>query len=121
LELFGTSNGRQLAGYSAVNISRKKGLFPKIGHEGWTGIAFVNTSDTRANIELSIYDDNGFKVSEKSISLAGHEKMVNNPENIFGGPITEATYMKFSSDSDVVGFQLNGSNDGMMLDGLPGM
>jgi hypothetical protein len=27
----------------------------------------------------------------------------------------------YSSDRNVVGFQLNGSSDGMMLDGLPGL
>ncbi len=120
-ELFGTTNGNALAGYSTVNINRQEGVFPKLDHEGWTGIAFVNTSEAGAKIDLSIYDNDGFKVSEKSISLAGYEKVVDNPENIFGGSISAATHMRFSSDSDVVGFQLNGSNDGMMLDGLPGM
>lgn len=32
-----------------------------------------------------------------------------------------ATYMDYSSNREVVGFQLNGSNDNMMLDALPGM
>ena len=120
-ELFGTTNGKSLAGYSTVDINRQEGVFPKLDHEGWTGIAFVNTSDSSANVDLSIYDDEGYKVADKSISLAGHEKVVNNPEDIFGGSITAATYMKFSSNRDVVGFQLNGTTDGMMLDGLPGM
>ena len=120
-ELFGTTDGKSLAGYSTVNIKRQEGVFPKLDHQGWTGIAFVNTSNDGANIDLSICDDDGYKVAEQSITLAGHAKMVNNPENIFGGSITAATYMKFNSNQDVVGFQLNGSNDGMMLDGLPGM
>jgi len=120
-ELFGTTNGKSLAGYSTVNINRQEGVFPKFDHDGWTGIAFVNTSGSGANIDLSIYDDDGYKIAEKSISLAGHEKVVNNPEDMFGGSITAATYMKFNSNRDVVGFQLNGSTDGMMLDGLPGM
>jgi hypothetical protein len=120
-ELFGSNNGNILAGYSVVNINRQEGVFPKLDTDGWTGIAFVNTTDSKANITLSIYDNDGYKISEKSVALAGYEKIVDNPENIFGGSITAATYMKFSSDKDVVGFQLNGSSDGMMLDALPGM
>jgi len=30
-------------------------------------------------------------------------------------------YIAYSSDRNVLGFQLNGSTDGMMLDGLPGL
>lgn len=120
-ELFGTNDGKLLAGYSTVNINHREGIFPKIDDEGWTGIAFVNTTNDRANIALSLYDNNGFKVSEQSISLDGYEKVLGHPENIFSGSISAATYMKFSSNKDVVGFQLNGSSDGMMLDALPGM
>jgi hypothetical protein len=120
-ELFGTSNGNQLAGYSAVNINRQQGVFPKIEQEGWTGVAFVNISSSSAAITLSIYDDDGFKIAEENIALAAHEKVVDRPENIFGSSITDATYMKFSSNRDVVGFQLNSAAGGMMLDALPGM
>ncbi len=35
--------------------------------------------------------------------------------------MNRATYIRFASDREVVGFQINGSPDGMMLDGLPGM
>jgi subtilisin family serine protease len=120
-ELFGTRNGNSLAGYSAVDIKIREGVFPKLDHVGWTGIAFVNTSNGSADIALRMYDDDGFVISEKSIDLDGYEKMVGNPEDIFSGPITAGTYLGFVSDKDVVGFQLNGSKDGMMLDGLPGM
>jgi len=124
-ELFGSTGANEankwLAGYSAVDINRQEGVFPKLDREGWTGIAFVNISNTDTSVTLSLYDDEGVKIADETIALAGYEKVVDNPENIFGGSITAATYMRFSSDSDVVGFQLNGSNDGMMLDGLPGM
>jgi hypothetical protein len=120
-ELFGTRNGNSLAGYSTVNINCREGVFPKLDHNGWTGIAFVNTSSGNAEIDLKMYDDDGFVISEKPIALDGYEKMVGNPEDIFSGPITAGTYLGFVSDKDVVGFQLNGSADGMMLDGLPGM
>lgn len=70
---------------------------------------------------MRIYDDDGVEIANKEIALDGHEKEVDQPEDIFGGPITAGTYLKFSSDKEVVGFQLNGSDDGMMLDALPGM
>ena len=117
-ELFGTTDGNSLGGYSTVNISQQAGIFPKLENDGWTGVAFVNTSDNESEVTLSIHDDDGFKVAEKSISLAGNEKWANTPEDLFGGTITAATYMKFSSDSNVVGFQLNRSTDKMFLDAL---
>ncbi|MFP4531381.1 MAG: PKD domain-containing protein [Desulfobacterales bacterium] len=120
-ELFGTRNGNSLAGYSTVNIQRQNGVFPKLEHEGWTGIAFVNTTGTEATITLRIYDDGGEKLSQKDITLGGYAKLVDQPEDIFAGSITAGTYIKFMSDQNVVGFQLNGSDDGMMLDALPGM
>jgi len=117
-ELFGTTDGKSLGGYSTVNISQQAGIFPKLENDGWTGVAFVNTSDNESEVTLSIHDDDGFKITEKSISLAGNEKWANTPEDLFGGTITAATYMKFSSDSNVVGFQLNRSTDKMFLDAL---
>ena len=35
--------------------------------------------------------------------------------------LSSATYITFSSDRNVVAFQLNGSNDSRYLDGLPGL
>jgi len=49
-------------------------------------------------------------------------KVVEVVENLFPGQdIIAATYISYTSDQDVVGFQLNGSDDNTMLDGLPGM
>ena len=60
-------------------------------------------------------------IATEVINLNAHEKVVDTPENIFTGDITNATYITYSSDREVVGFQLNASSDGMMLDALPGM
>ena len=50
------------------------------------------------------------------------QKIVNHVEDIFSGHYFEdASYVAYSSASNIVGFQLNGSADGTMLDGLPGM
>lgn len=48
--------------------------------------------------------------------------MVNMVEKIFEPQsISNATYVTFVSDKNVVDFQLNGSLDGKMLDGLPAL
>ncbi|PIP06222.1 MAG: hypothetical protein COX52_08070 [Syntrophobacterales bacterium CG23_combo_of_CG06-09_8_20_14_all_48_27] len=55
------------------------------------------------------------------LPVGGHAKVVNLAEAIFSQDISGATYIAYSSDRNVVGFQLNGTSDGMMLDGLPGL
>ena len=121
-ELFGTNNGNQLAGYTGVGISGKEGAFAKLEKDGWTGIAFVNTEDSSAIVTLTAYDDSGAVTAIRVIDLDAHEKVVNTTEDIFAGDdITNATYITYSSNREVVGFQLNASSDGIMLDGLPGM
>jgi len=42
-------------------------------------------------------------------------------ENLFTQDISAATSISYSSDREVVGFQLNGSSGGMMLDALPAL
>lgn len=120
-ELFGTINGRELAGYSTVNISRAQGIFPKLDNQGWTGIAFVNTADVQAEIDLEFFSDEGVSVGGETISLEGYEKLVGQPEALFGSYTFDASYLQFSADREVVGFQLNAGAGNMMLDALPGM
>ena len=85
------------------------------------GIAFVNIESSPATIILTAYDDSGTYVATETINVDGHAKVVGIAENLFTQDINSATYIGYSSDKEVVGFQLNGSTDGMMLDGLPGM
>jgi hypothetical protein len=118
-ELFARTN--QLAGYTCVGISRKEGVFAKLEKDGSTGISFVNTGDSIASILLTAYDDNGIAITTETVNLAGHAKIVDFAPDLFAQDISSATYITYSSDLDVVGFQLNGSADDMMLDGLPGM
>ena len=120
-ELFGTWNENQLGGYTGVGISGKEGAFAKLEKEGWTGIAFVNTGASTASILLTAYDDTGTVITTETIGLDGHAKRVDFALDLFAQNISSATYITYSSDLDVVGFQLNGSTDNMMLDGLPGM
>jgi hypothetical protein len=120
-ELFGTVNGNQLAAYEGGGTGAKAGVFAKIEKNGWTGIAFVNTEDNAASVTLTAYNDSGTALATSTISIGGHAKVVNPAGNLFLQDISSATYIAFSSDRNVVGFQLNGSSDGTMLDGLPAL
>jgi formylglycine-generating enzyme required for sulfatase activity len=121
-ELFGTVDGNQLAAYAGSGgTGAKAGVFAKIEKNGWTGIAFVNTEDSAASVTLTAYNDNGSAVATQVLPVGGHAKVVKVAEAIFSQDIRSATYIAYSSDRNVVGFQLNGSSDGMMLDGLPGL
>jgi len=122
-ELFGTVDGKQLAAYAEKSgAGAKAGIFAKIEKNGgWTGIAFVNTEDTEASVTLTAYNDTGAVVATQVLPVPAHAKVVNNPQPIFSQDIGSATYIAYASNRNVVGFQLNGSSDGMMLDALPGL
>ncbi len=119
-ELFGTADGRQLAAYAGGG-SAKTGVFAKIEKDGWTGIAFVNTEAGAATVTLTAYNDAGGVVAIQPLWVGGHAKVVNMAELIFSQDIGSATYIAYSSDRNMVGFQLNGSADDTMLDGLPAL
>ena len=120
-ELFG--NRSQLGGYTGVGISATKGVFPKIDQLGWTGINFVNPTAGNVNVTLSARRDDGSIVKSGSVTknLAPREKVVNTVEELFpdSNNINEATFITYSADKEIVGFQLNGSVDSLMLDALP--
>ena len=120
-ELFGKDDGSQLAGYTGVGISGKEGVFAKVEKNGWTGIAFVNIEDAAASVTLTAYDNYGTEVATRILSLGSHAKLVQLAQEIFNQDISAATYIEYSSSKELVGFQLNGSSNGMMLDALPGM
>ena len=120
-ELFGTTDGEQLAPYAGGGgTGAKAGVFAKIEKLGWTGIAFVNTEDSAASVTLTAYRDNGEAAATQVLPIGGHAKIVQAAEDIFlPQDISTAKYIAYSSDKNVVGFQLNGSMDWTMLDGLP--
>ena len=121
-ELFSTIDDKQLAAYAGGGgTGAKTGIFAKIEKDGWTGVAFVNTEAGAASITLTAYNDAGTVVATQALPVGGHTKVVKLAEEIFSQNISSATYITYSSDKNVVGFQLNGSSDGMMLDGLPAL
>jgi len=120
-ELFGTNDGNQLGGYTGVGISGTNGVFAKTEKEGWTGIAFVNIENSPATVTMTAYDDSGNVIDTETLNITAYKKVVDVAPNLFSQDISNATYISYSSDGEVVGFQLNGSSDDMMLDALPGM
>ncbi|MHB8908414.1 MAG: InlB B-repeat-containing protein [Syntrophales bacterium] len=122
-ELFGTLGNDLLAAYAGGGgPGARRGIFPKIEKSGWTGIAFVNTEASAAAVTLIAYNDNGSEMAKRVLSVGGHAKVVELAETLLAPQdIGNATYIAYSSDRNIVGFQLNGSSDGMMLDGLPGL
>jgi len=121
-ELFGTRNQSQMAGFSSIGEPSEHGVFAEVEPNGWTGIALVNTEALSASVTLTAYDDEGAIVGGMEFSLAGHDKAVDVAEDFFPSQdISSATYISYSSNRELIGFQLNGSADGTMLDGLPGM
>ena len=120
--LFRTADDAQLAAYAGEGgTGAKAGVFAKIEKNGWTGIAFVNTENSAASVTLTAYNDNGNAVATRVLPVSGHAKVVDLAENIFSGQnIGSATYIAYSSNRNVVGFQINGSADDTLLDGLPG-
>ena len=120
-ELFGTIDGNLLAGYTGVGIASRNAIFPKLEENGWTGIAFANISPEPANINLTFYNDAGVAVANGTLQVDGYSKVLGSAENLLRVDTSGATYMDYSADREVVGFQLNGSADNMMLDALPGM
>ena len=70
------------------------GLFTKIDHEGWTGIASINTA----------YNNSGETVAVETIQVVSGAKVVKPVEEIFTQSVAGATYVSYTSDHGVVGF-----------------
>jgi hypothetical protein len=120
-ELFGTSDGNQLSEYAGVALQGKTGIFPKLEHDGWTGIAFVNVGSSHAIVTLTAYDDRGNTVATDKMILKPHEKVLGLAETLFAKDIQKATYLAYTCNKYIIGFQINGSSDSRMSDGLPAM
>lgn len=118
-ELFTQQN--QMAGYRGVNIRGKEGIFPKVDPEGATGIAVVNVGDGPATVTFTGYDDSGAASAETTMTLERYVKWVGLLTDLFGDDGGTPTYVAYSSDEEMVGFQLNASSGGFELDGLPAL
>ncbi len=114
-ELISSNDFEQLAGYAGNGgTGAKAGVFAKIEKYGWTTIALVNTESTTATVTLTAYADNGTPVATtQPFYIGSHAKMVNSAEGFFTSQnITNATYIAYTSDRNMVGLQLNGTLTG---------
>lgn len=101
-----------------ASTPQTSGLFTKLEHEGWTGIAFVNTSSVVAHVTLTAYSDMGEAKAIVAMDVKPGEKIVDTAQNIFASQsLSGASYVSFTSNHGVVGFFLNGSGDNSKLDG----
>jgi hypothetical protein len=98
---------------------RTTGLFSKIDHEGWTGIAFIEAAGIdNTKVSLTAYTDDGTAIAQADLTLEAGDKVVKEVNQIFSGTsLSRATYVSYTAEHGVVGFFLNGSGDGLMLDG----
>ena len=110
-----------MAGFSTVNLERKSGVLAQIDRQGATGIAFVNVGKSPATVNLFAHENSGAKVATQKIELQPFQKLVKTSSLLFEKNIAKADYLRFESDATVVGFQVNSSADGTMLDALPAM
>jgi pimeloyl-ACP methyl ester carboxylesterase len=100
----------------------KEGWFPKMEQDGWTGLAFVNVSDEKANVVLRAFDENGNLVTEELFpELPSGQKKIGLLDQVFHTDLRNARYFYFSSDQNVIAFTVSGSSDGQMLDGIPAL
>ena len=99
-----------------VDLEGKSGIFPKVEKDGWTGIAFVNTENEQATVTLKAYTNTGTVVATGTKTLGAHAKWVGRgSESDESVPrenqseLNSATYISYSADRNVAGFQLNNS------------
>lgn len=111
----------QLAGYTAVRISGTGGFLPWIDSEGWNRLAFINTTGGDVILALTALSDDGLKIDTAEITLGAYEKKIEATRGFFSQDIQGITFIRYNATGEVIGFQLSGSFEDMMLDGLPGL
>ncbi len=103
----------------AATTGRPRGIFLKKDNQGWTGIAYVNPGSRPIHVTMKAINDKGDIIDNRTISVAAGAKVIGTAEELFDVDISKATYIRYYADGDIIGFSLNGSDDGKMLDGLP--
>lgn len=96
-----------------------RGVFLKLEKQVGTRFGFVNTDTSQATVRLSAYNDAGSELAKIVLVLDPGVKIVGTAETFFGGPLTGATNLRYSSTAKVLAFAISGSADGGTLDGIP--
>ncbi|MCB1043992.1 MAG: hypothetical protein KDC35_13695 [Acidobacteria bacterium] len=109
-ELFGTQNGRSLAGLQVVPPSSHIALTGVlVNDQSWTGIAIVNPHQARIRLAFSAYSISGQLVGEASVELPEKGKLVSLVEQLFqGGNAPLISWIDVMSPLPVNGFVLRG-------------
>lgn len=115
-ELFGTigENNRLLTGINGATGGSAGLLFPhvQVSEDFWTGITFVNVSDTDATVQLTAYGDDGTHLGDSDpFVVAPNAKKVDVAQNFFtDNQIPEGTtHVVAWSDQPIVGFEIWGN------------
>lgn len=134
MELFGTKLGSpRVAGLNLANARvkdpgftyvRRNLYFPHVaGSDFWTGIAFVNISNSNTDIRLLGYDNQGQVLAETNMTLAPFAKEVRLAYQFFDNLAVDAglAWIALETDGFVQGYELFGDNDSdaTVLSGFP--
>ena len=127
--LFATENS--YAGFSTIGTKGRGGILPKLvdpdaGDPEHTGVVLVNIEGEDAVVAVTAYSDNGDEIASATVTIPGHANDVRMAKHFFPGQsVNEASYIRYSSDRDLIGFQMNMNTSargmGMMLDGIPAL
>ncbi len=113
-EFLGTVDGKQMASVSTGGLQGSSGVFSCIhsGVEGaWSGLVLVNPGVVENQVVLAAYDDNGHSLGEARRTIPAHGQVVSEVTTLFEpASIEQATFIRFSAESEIVGILINGRN-----------
>ena len=105
---------------SERSSARRNGSFILKKSEGWKALVFTNAHFIGSTLQLSAWNSQGLMIAEDAIELGPFETRAGLVESFFSKDIGRATHIRYSSSTDILGYELDGSPDGMTLDGLAG-
>ncbi|CAM2068541.1 T9SS type A sorting domain-containing protein [Sulfidibacter corallicola] len=120
-ELFGTWDGKQMAGLEAITEIKTEICFPMLDTTGDSlhGFAVVNVASSDAAIVFRIYDEVGGVISEtSSTTLPGKAKQIFLLTELFGELPETAVWVQAQADQPIAGFQLLFGSNGETMSGL---
>lgn len=130
MELFGSQDDRQLAGFQALPWVGKRFFFPFVvsgdrhrpDHfealpRNWTGISIVNPNASTANVTVRLYVNDGTVVTQTR-QVGPKAKLLDLLQNIFQGTHFFG-YVEITSDLPVNGFSLCGFDNQQELAANP--
>ncbi len=120
--LYGTTDGRQLAGMPITSAAASSLYLPHIAstETWWTGIGVMNAGDEPTDISLSLFDDTGTILQVMSDHLNPNQRLVGLMKGLFDTEsLSSARYMSVSSTNDqpLSGIYLMGATDKLRLMG----